>query len=32
MRALTVAKEVKEDPKAQKYLKEALLNVIKGLK
>jgi hypothetical protein len=32
MRAFTVAQEVKEDPKAQKYLKEALLNVIKGLK
>jgi hypothetical protein len=32
MRAFKVAQEVKEDPKAQKYLKEALLNVIKGLK
>ena len=32
MRAFTVAQEVKEDPKAQKYLKEALLHVIKGLK
>ena len=31
-RAFLVAQEVKEDPKAQKYLKEALLNVIKGLK
>ena len=31
-RALQVAKEVKEDPKAQKYLKESLLNIIKGLK
>ena len=31
-RAFRVAQEVKEDPKAQKYLKEALLNVIKGLK
>jgi len=31
MRAWNVAKEVKEDPKAQKYIKEALLNVIKGL-
>ena len=32
MRAFKVAQEVKEDPKAQKYLQEALLNVIKGLK
>jgi hypothetical protein len=32
MRALKVAKEVKEDPKAQKYLKESLLQIIKGLK
>jgi hypothetical protein len=31
-RAFTVAKEVKEDPKAQKYLQESLLNIIKGLK
>jgi hypothetical protein len=31
-RALQVAKEVKEDPKAQKYLQESLLNIIKGLK
>jgi hypothetical protein len=31
-RALQVAKEVKEDPKAQKYLKESLLKIIKGLK
>jgi hypothetical protein len=31
MRAYRVATEVKEDPKAQKYIKEALLNVIKGL-
>jgi len=31
-RATKVAQEVKEDPKAQKYLKEQLLNVIKGLK
>jgi hypothetical protein len=31
-RALTVAKEAKEDPKAQKYLKESLLKIIKGLK
>ena len=27
-----VAQEVKEDPKAQKYLKESLLKIIKGLK
>ena len=26
------AKEVREDPKAQKYIKEALLNIIQGLK
>jgi hypothetical protein len=32
MRAFTVATEVKEDPKAQKYLKESLLQIIKGLK
>jgi hypothetical protein len=32
MRAFTVAQEVKEDPKAQKYLQESLLNIIKGLK
>ena len=31
-RAYLVANEVKEDPKAQKYIKESLLNVIKGLK
>jgi hypothetical protein len=31
-RALQVAKEVKEDPKAQKYLQESLLQIIKGLK
>lgn len=31
-KALRVAQEVKEDPKAQKYLKESLLNIIKGLK
>jgi hypothetical protein len=31
-KALGVAKEVKEDPKAQKYLQESLLNIIKGLK
>lgn len=31
-KALKVAQEVKEDPKAQKYLKESLLNIIKGLK
>jgi hypothetical protein len=32
MKAFTVATEVKEDPKAQKYLKESLLQIIKGLK
>jgi len=31
-RAFSVANEVKEDPKAQKYIKESLLNIIKGLK
>jgi hypothetical protein len=31
-RAFKVAQEVKEDPKAQKYLKEAMLQIIKGLK
>lgn len=31
-RAWQVANEVKEDPKAQKYLKESLLQIIKGLK
>ena len=31
-RALNVSREVKEDPKAQKYIKESLLNIIKGLK
>ena len=31
-RALGVANEVKEDPKAQKYLQESLLQIIKGLK
>lgn len=31
-RALRVAKETKDDPKAQKYLKEGLLQIIKGLK
>ena len=31
-RAFNVAREVKEDPKAQKYLKETLLQIIKGLK
>jgi len=31
-RAYKVAQETKEDPKAQKYLKESLLNIIKGLK
>ena len=32
VRAFTVAQEVKEDPKAQKYLREAMLNIINGLK
>jgi hypothetical protein len=32
MKAHTVATEVKEDPKAQKYLQESLLQIIKGLK
>jgi hypothetical protein len=31
-RAFNVAREVKEDPKAQKYLQESLLQIIKGLK
>ena len=31
-RALQVAQEVKEDPKAQKYLQESLMQIIKGLK
>jgi hypothetical protein len=31
-RAFQVASETKEDPKAQKYLKESLLSIIKGLK
>ena len=31
-RAFNVAMEVKEDPKAQKYIQESLLNIIKGLK
>ena len=31
-KAFQVAKEVKEDPKAQKYLQESLLQIIKGLK
>lgn len=30
-RAFRVAQEVKEDPKAQKYLREAMLNIINGL-
>jgi hypothetical protein len=30
--AFRVAQEVKEDPKAQKYLREAVLNIINGLK
>ena len=32
MKAFKVAQEVKEDPKAQKYLQESLLQIIKGLK
>jgi len=32
MKAFKVAREVKEDPKAQKYLQESLLQIIKGLK
>lgn len=32
MKAFKVATEVKEDPKAQKYLQESLLQIIKGLK
>ena len=32
LRAFNVAREVKEDPKAQKHLKESLLQIIKGLK
>jgi hypothetical protein len=31
-RAVRIAQETKEDPKAQKYLKESLLQIIKGLK
>jgi hypothetical protein len=31
-KSLKVAQEVKEDPKAQKYLQESLLKIIKGLK
>jgi hypothetical protein len=31
-KALKVAHEVKEDPKAQKHLREAMLNIINGLK
>jgi hypothetical protein len=31
-RAFGVAQEVKQDPKAQKYLREAMLNIINGLK
>jgi hypothetical protein len=31
-RAFRVAHEVKEDPKAQKHLREAMLNIINGLK
>ena len=31
-KSFKVAQEVKEDPKAQKYLREAMLNIINGLK
>jgi hypothetical protein len=31
-RAIQMAHEVREDPKAQKYLKESILNIIQGLK
>ena len=31
-KAFRVAQEVKEDPKSQKYLREAMLNIINGLK
>ena len=31
-RAFRVAQEVKDDPKARKYLREAMLNIINGLK
>jgi hypothetical protein len=31
-RAFRVAQEVQEDPKAQKYLREAMLKIINGLK
>jgi Prohead core protein serine protease len=31
-RAFLIAQETREDPKAQKYLKESLLSIIKGLK
>jgi hypothetical protein len=31
-RAFGVAQEVNQDPKAQKYLREAMLNIINGLK
>jgi hypothetical protein len=30
-RSLRIAKEVQDDPKAQKYLKESLLKIISGL-
>jgi hypothetical protein len=32
VRAFRVGQEVKEDPKAQKHLREAMLNIINGLK
>jgi hypothetical protein len=31
-KAFLTAQETREDPKAQKYLKESLLQIIKGLK
>jgi hypothetical protein len=31
-KAFNMAREVKEDTKAQKYLKESLVNIIQGLK
>jgi hypothetical protein len=31
-KAFGIAQEVREDPKAQKYLKESLINIIKGLR
>jgi hypothetical protein len=31
-RAMRISKEVQDDPKAQKYLREAMLQIISGLK